>query len=108
MSAYAAISFDLNNSNCHLNIEAILIKCRNFNKVSGLVNNDTKIVYSVRFKENDAKVRDFFINTYHFYISNFEYRNDYISLIGDTLSVAFNEANTRNGYFSTSLSKRFK
>ena len=64
--AFSAISFNLNDENFHLDIEAITY--RNFSKVSCLVNNDTKTVYGVWFHENDVifnKVKEILINHYN-------------------------------------------
>ena len=63
---FSAISFNLNDGNFHLDIEAITY--RNFSKVSCLVNNDTKTVYGVWFHENDVifnKVKEILINHYN-------------------------------------------
>ena len=99
-----AIYLDLNNNNGKQAIGTILVTYTEFSKVSGLVSNDSKTLYKVRFEDQNPgliAIRDYLIAEYNTDINNIKYQNDEIRLLADTVSLGINESNYAYGYITT-------
>ena len=90
-----AVYLDLKQNNNQSAIESILNTYSEFNKVSALVNNDTKTIFATKFHKDDPRflvIRDFLIENHNADINNFKYAGDEIKLLGDNIPLSINEA----------------
>ena len=72
--------------------------------------NDAKTIYGTRFNKDDHRMitlTDCIITEHEAGRVNIRFKDDEITLLGDTLILGMDEAREVNGYVSTGMNERF-